>query len=643
MKYKFFNIHFSLFASLVFLSALVSCSSDDTVEMPDPKIDFIQTADVEFEGVAEGQEKVIKFVSPNVWTAEIHQTGAWLKADVLQGSKGDAAITLTPRSDNFGLSSRQATLDVYVDGYQVYTINVSQKSASTSDLTIEGDIDEGVLTLESDDNGTIFSGTINVKSKKAWEIVVDGASNDVLSFVRDGDPKNGEETNIAVTVNADCSKLAQAAFEGKFYLKTSEGTAVPVIVKATPTVGVYANSRAMQDEQEVTSLELTDEVQHGVFRTTFYIDSNVRWTLSELPSWLECSMENPSNIKKDGTINKTRQPVTLSIKPEALSVEGKSVKVNVLDSRGNILKTINLLFAGAGSNYIDCSFTIPANDVNGNPWAFEAKKNTVEDEGPGNRRRISLDFTMVTAVDYKSISDAPFHLIMVDGSNGIAKKKEMHWATLKMGSASEQVKTENGMYQKQLFIEANERGDADDKNGITDPSHIRNAFVYIVPTTVLFDDLWNNDGKLKEEYADDLVLISQKNDPDAAYTFSFVGYADGAKYGDVKPAGEAIKFNVTPGSYPKCDYTIEKLNDGETEWVKASNSECNLEFTWDDYDNPTSITLTFGENVAKYNALKKQWVGSIRDFRVVFRAFINDDAGSKTIYTIYFHQEMNKN
>lgn len=619
---------------------MTACSSDNKVELPDPTIDFIQTAEVGFEGVAEGQEKTIAFVSPDDWTAEIHQTGAWLKADVLSGKKGDAAITLTPRNDNFGVTSRQAMLDIYVDGYQAYSIKIEQRSASTNDLTIEGSINEGVMTLESDKSGTKFSNTIYVTSTKMWDIVVDAGSNGILAFEREGEPKNGEETRIGVTVTVDCSKFESANFTGKFYLKTSDGSAVPVTVVANQEVGVYANSRPLQDEQEISTLELTDNVVHGVYGATFYIDSNVRWTLSQLPSWLESTVETPSNIKKDGSIEKSRQPVTLNIKPEALSVEGKSERINVIDSRGNVLKTINLIFAGAGSNYINKAISIPANDVNGNPWAFEAKKATVEDEGPVNRRRINLDFTMTTAVDYRSISDAPFHIILVDGTNGIAKKREMHWATLKMGNASEQTRTESGLYQKQLLLEANERGDADDKNGITDPSYARTAFVFIVPNTVLFDDLWGSDGKLKDEYANDLVLIAQKNDPDAQYKFSFVGYPNGTNVGNVNPAGQTMKFNVTEGSYGKCDYRIEKLNEGATDWVKASDAECKLEYTWDDYDNPKTVTLTFGENVAKYNALTKKWVGAPRDFRIIFSAFINDDAGSKDIYTLTFHQEL---
>lgn len=626
---------------LLAILALASCSSDKT-ELPDPDINFIQTAEVVFDGLADGQEKTIEFVSPDNWTAEIHQTGAWLKADVLSGKKGDAVITLTPRNDNFGVTSRQATLDIYIDGYQVYTIRIEQKSASTSDITIEGKIDQSVMTLQSDDKGVTFSDTIYVTSKKVWDIAAESGAEDILSFVRKGEPKNGEETRIAVIVNADCSKMEQANFEGKFYIKTSEGTAVPITIRANQTVELYANSRPVQDEEEVTSFELTDKIQHGVFRTTFYVDSNVRWTIASLPSWLESTTDTPSNIKKDGTIEKSRQPVTISIKPEALSIKGKTAKIDIIDSRGNVLKSVYLVFSGAGTNYIDYSFSVPANDINGNPWAFEAKKNTVEEEGPANRKRISLDFLMVTSIDYNSISDAPFHIILVDGTNGIAKKREMHWATLKMGSASEQVRTENGMYQKQLYIEANERGDADDTNGVTDASEIRNAFVYIVPRTVLFDDLWGSDGKMKDEYADNLTLISQKNDADADYKFSLVGYANGSKVGDINPDGQSMTFNVTPGSYAKCDYRIEKLNEGSTEWVKASESECKLDYDRDDKDILKNITLTFGENIGKYNALKKEWIGSNRDFRITFTAFINDDAGSKDIYTIYFHQELKK-
>lgn len=626
---------------------MTACSKD-TIEMPDPDIDFIHTAEVTFEGIAEDQAATINFTSPKSWTAEIHQTGAWLKADLLQGNAGEAAITLSPRSDNFGVTARQATLEIYVDGYQAYTISVQQKSASTSDIVIDGHINDGVMTLQSDESGSIFSDTIYVTSTKQWSLSVDPSAAGILSFQTNTLPPS-EQGGQSVIVSADYSKFTGTSLDTKFYIKTTvpDGspsgiTAVPVQVKAQSSVEIYEKSHPTLGETQRTSYQLVDTIQHAIYQTTFYVDSNVRWTITDKPSWLETSADwtgtsATSNIKTDGTIAKNRHPVTLRVKASEMSVEGKTCALNILNTRGQILKTVNLVFAGISSSFVSTTLAFPGSDINGNPWAFEAHRSTVEESGAANRRRISMEFYVTTSTDYTSLNDAPYHMILVQANNGIPAKKEHHWATLKMGSNSEQTQNAAGMYEKQLIIEANERGDADDQNGLTTPMQSRSAFVFIVPRSVTFYDLWNNNGTIKDDYASDFVLMTQKNDPLADYKFALVGVKDGGSIGDINPKGESRTFDVVAGSYDKCNYSIELQKEDGT-WVNTD--ACTMTYKLDNNDQPVSITLNFKENKPVTNPFTHQTTGSDRHFRITFSAFIDDNIGSKVIYTFYADQKL---
>lgn len=633
---------FYLILFAVVLAAFSSCRKDDDTILPDPVIDFIQTKTITFEGL-EGTTHNVLFNSPKPWVAEIHQTGSWLKGKPLYGDAGEANIEFSANSDNFGVFSREATIDIYIDGYQVYNIRAEQKSASTGDIKVEGKInEEGVMSLTSDAKGTKFSDTIYVTSVKQWTLDTDPASKDVLSFEINDMEQNGAEKKTQVIVTADYSKFAETSFSGKFYVKTSDGSAVAIIANAQSEVSVFDTHAHILGEQERTSYSLVDTIQHGVFQTTFYVDANVRWSIKNDNDWIETSADwggasasNPSNIKSDGTINRNRQQVTLRVKTDKLSAEGKTCKMNITDERGMILKVIDIVFAGAGMNYVNYGIHLPANDVNGNPWAFEAHQSNVEAEGPLNRRRISMDFNIVTATNYTSIADAPFHLIMVDGANGKAHQREHHWAFLTMGDQAEQKRTDNGMYQKQLYIVANDRGDADDKNRLTNQRETRTAFIYIVPRDVEFDDMWKANGILKDEYADNLTMISQKNDPDTEYKFAFEGLEDGAAI-TVDPKGESKALTVVKGSYNKCDVEIEKLND-DNEWVKTS--DCTMTYTWDENDNPLVLTFAFTRNESKYDPFRKEWTGGPRTFRIRVKAFIGDNEGSKVLYTIYANQE----
>lgn len=620
---------------------LYNCTdNDNTAELPTPTPDFIQTSKVVLSGLAEGEGYTISFESPALWTAEIHSNGDWLKADKTHGNAGHAEITLSPRTDNFGATSRSATLEIYIDGYNAYIINVEQKPAAATDISVTGNIDNAVMTLKADRTGTVFTDTIYVTSSKEWYLAADDShSNANLSFETSATPQSGVEKTIRVIVSAEYTSFEGTSMQSIFTIRTKEGTALPITVRANAKANVYENAHEMQGEEEKVSFTLTDAQRHGTYAADLYIESNVRWTIDEKPSWLETSADwggandIPTNVNTTGHITQGRHHISLRVKSDYINASGRTGTIDIKDTKGQVLKTLYLVFAGAGQNYIDYSLSFPATDIDGNPWAFEAKNNTVENSSAYNRKRIDMDFMITSSADYDDINDAPFHLLLVDAKNGIAHKKQVHWATLRMGAPTLSTTTMAGMHVKQLFIVANERGDADDRDKVTTQTETRYAFVYIVPRNVGFDDLWEDEYTLKEEYATNLTLIAQKNDPGANYTFSFRELNDGETI-NIAPQGETKTFTIKEGSYMLVDYVVEAKN-VSGEWVPTSY--CTIETN--DKVSPIQITLSFSENKPVKNPFTGATTGAPRDMRICFNAFIEDGL-SKTIYTIYAHQEL---
>lgn len=630
----------NLLLALMAIILFSNCSDKDNgTILPPPTPDFIHTTKVELAGLAEEDAHTVTFESPAPWTAEIHSSGDWLKADKTHGNAGPVAIALSARTDNFGATSRLATLEIYIDGYNAYTIEVEQKPAAATDIKVTGHIDGSVMTLRGDRTGTIFTDTFYVTANKEWYLVTDEGTQGKLSFQTDGTPQTGVEKTIRVIVTAEYASFENTSLTSVFSIRTKEGTALPITVNAVANASVYEQEQAKQGEEEKVSFVLTDEQRRGTYSADLYIESNVRWIIDEKPIWLETSADwsgekqVPTNVNANGEITQGRHHISLRVKPDYINATGRAETISIKDAKGQVLKTLYLVFAGAGQDYTSYTLSFPATDNEGNPWAFEAKQKTVEEEGPYNRKRINMDFLMTTAADYNNIKDAPFHLLMVDATNGIAHKKQVHWATLRMGDASQSTTTVSGMYVKQLLLEANERGDEDDVNAITTPTDMRNAFVYIVPRSVSFEDLWEDEYTLKEQYADDLKLIAQKNDPDALYTFSFNELADGATI-NIAPQGETKVFTVKEGSYLMLDYVIEAKNN-EGEWEKASY--CTIETN--DRVSPIQIALTFSENKPTVNPFTGEVMGEPRQMRIRFDAFIEDGL-SKTIYTIYANQDL---
>lgn len=634
----------SIILLLLSCSAILFCSCSDEAE-PQKALDSEALFDVRslsFEGVAADQSQCVSFKAPAAWSAEIHSIGNWLKADVLHGEAGTARILLSPRSDNFNVGQREAQLEVFIDGYKPYVITILQKSAATGDIQVEGLGEDGILTLLADETGTEFRDTLWVSSDKRWSLAADPQqSGDILSFETDGQPRQGEQTRVRVIVKASYAKFQDTRFAGQFYIRTDEGSAVPIRVSASASVMVFENEYPLGEEaeSEKVSFNMHNHVQNGVFLTDCFIQSNIRWTVGSIPAWVETStaIDGITNVLSSGHINPLRQHVAFRVKDSELSRDGKTGTVTLLDPQGRLLKTIYLTFAGVGSNYIDSRLSFPALDPLGNTFGFEAKASSIDASNPADAwKQIRREFDIITSTDYTSLSNAPFHLLLVHADNGIPSRREVHWAHLEY--VGRQSSSMQGLYCHKLAICASDRGDEDDLRGLTRETEWRHAMLYLVPCHVLFEDLWDENGNLLEKYASSSVLIAQKNNADADYKFGFQEVENGGTL-TVPASGGSLNLTITPGSFTQCDILMQQQN-ASGQWVTLDSKVCQMDIAVDEHQHPTSILFTLSSNKGEVNPFTHQVVGSDRHIRISILAFLGDTEGSRTIFTFYIDQAL---
>lgn len=637
-KHITYHILTLLLLMLSLASGLMSCSEKDvpTVLTPD---DLFTVTEVRFEGIAGEQSHAIEFEAPEAWTSEVHCLGSWLKADAYRGDKGKAVINISPKSDNFGVTAREATLEIYIDGMEAYTVKVYQESASTGDIQVGGHVDNGVMTLLGNDTGTEFSDTIYVTSTKRWTLKADADVAQVLSFETDGESMNGTETTVRVIVKAAYNKFAASAYEGKFYIQTDEGTAVPLSVKAMARVAVFDMEKPMQNEAERVSFQLVDTIKTGTYMTSVFVESNIRWTLGNMPEWIESTADKGSitNVSSSGKLVTGRKHLTFYLKKSELSRDGKTGVIELLDVRGEVVKKINVTYAGVGSNYVMGNLAFRGEDPMGNPWGFEANSKYIDPNNEADYwKEVSHDFDVVTSASYSSVSDAPFHLLLVKAEGGMPRKQEVHWAELDMPQGA--FSRTGDLYSHKMTIRVSNRGDADDQKGITNATEWRYAFVYIVPTDVTFADLWDGN-QLKAKYADDMLIMAQKNDPAANYTFAFREVQNGGTV-TAPAAGGAVTLNVVPGSFSQCDMKMQ-LEGKDGTWTTIGSDICAMDYTRKGEELST-VTFTLSENKKVTNPFTHQTTSAPRHIRVTIIAFLGDNEGEKTIFEFYIDQAVNE-
>lgn len=625
----------TLFTALVcgFSTLNISSCTDDNSSIEETKgTTIFEVSPITFEGIADGQETEIHFIAGAPWTATFTSSNNWLLASPTQGKSGEATIHIKPYNDNKSSSSRSAELMILVDGEDMpFTVRITQLSAAESDLQIAGDIENGVMNLKANNTGAKFIGVLQITSSSKWNIITDNTNN-WLSFSKDKEPQDGKETTVNLTITADYKDFIQSNMKGTFSLQVPGTSPISIQVNADAYCHVYDSDTKSENEIERLSYEMTDTLQAGIYQMTFYVESNIIWELKNLPEWMELASENAeiSNRREDGTLQ-TRQGVGLIVKDKYLSAESRKDVIHLTDSRGEILKSIDITFEGITGNFLQHDFAFPSYDPLGNDFSFEAKESYIDAENKNDYwKKMELPFNIKTSIDYASIEEAPYQLIMCNAKNGRVLKEEVHWASLRMGDVSNRSES-NGIFTKEIYLKANDRGDEDDQSGLTNPASVREAFIFIVPNGVSLNDLFNSDdATLKEEYAESFSHIMQKQDHEITYEFAL----DGLENGGIlyfPSEGGSMEFNVLKVTSEQLTPKLIRLwlnqSTGNWEEKEASSAQLNaitIEYIRSEETNELEKLIV---NVAP------NMVTTTRGFRFNINVFRGDGYSETQVFT----------
>lgn len=623
MKKNLLSLIWSAALSAPVLFNLTACSEDNSPAEETFGETIFEVEPIIFEGIAGEQQADINFVAGAHWTATFTSSNNWIEASPTQGEAGSATIHVTPYNDNKSSTERKAQLMILVDGEETpYTVSITQKSAAQSDLEISGDVNEGVMTLTADETGNKFTGTLLITSSSKWDISTQDGN--MLTFGKSDTPEDGKEKEIELTVTADYNSFTNNELSASFDLTVPGTTPITIDVKATANCKVYELDTKTENEAERLKYEFVDTLTSGTFQLTFYVESNIAWELKNLPDWMEIAggQEIATNRKADGTLHPRRVGVGLLVKSEALSVAARNASINLTNSRGEVLRTLDVEFKGIGNNFLEHDFVFPLYDNSGNEFLFEANESYFDPESQDDYgKTMELAFNIKTSLDYTTIDNAPYHLIMCKSDNGFIRKEEVHWATLRMGDEANNI-SQNGVYTKEVYLKANNRGDADDQNGVTTQTAIREAFIFIVPKSVTFDDLFEGE-TLKEEYEEKYSHIMQKQDHKVEYILKLDGLANGDVV-NVPVSGETYSYPILEASTMQLTANLKRLwyNSTTTEWEeKEPTSAQRNQFTIE-YKNGNLIL-----SVAA-NTTNKE-----RRMRFYIDAFRGDSYGDVTVLT----------
>lgn len=567
MKRTLLSIIYSATISALVLFSHTACSEDKGPAEETFGQTIFEVEPIIFEGIVGEQTAEIQFVAGAPWTATFTSSNNWVDASPTQGKAGNAVIKVTPYNDNKSSTLRKAQLMVLVDGSEEpYMVEITQKSAAQSDLVITGDVNEGIMTLTADETGNKFTGTLQIASSSKWEISTQDG--ELLTFGHSAYPEDGKETLIDLTVTADYNDFTNNGLSASFDLTVPGTTPITIEVKAKADCKVYELDTKAENETERLSYEFVDTLTSGKFQLTFYVESNIAWELKNLPDWMEVAgeLEIATNRKADGTLQTRRVGVGLIVKSDALSVATRNASINLTNLQGEVLKTLEVEFKGIGNNFLEHDFIFPLYDNSGNDFSFEANENYFNPENQDDYgKTMELSFNIKTSLDYTTIDNAPYHLIMCKSENGFIRKEEVHWATLHMGDEVNNT-SQNGVYTKQVYLKANNRGDADDQNGITTQTAIREAYIFILPKDVTFNDLFDGE-TLKKEYEEKYSHIIQKQDHGIEYILKLDGLANGDVM-NVPAKGETYSFKILEASTMQLTANLRRLwyNSTTTEW-----------------------------------------------------------------------------
>jgi len=326
MKQK--NFLWSLLAIMMAATMCVGMSSCKDDDDPKPELSINESS---FTLNSNGGEKVVVVTANHTdWTASVTDGSSWLKVNK---SESVATISADPNlttAERTGKIKITATADTSLS----YEVSVKQDGA-------DGIISVSVPSLEFEAEGG--SQTITVTSNSKW------TANSTqgwltVSLLSSGNPSSASETtSVTLTASENNTNSDRPCI---VTFTTADGKSVSVSViqkKPTPVITVNGTSQGYHEFPSEF-----DTGKSGIdYKQEFTIKSNVEWTLSGKPEWL-----NISPTSGNGEVKMTIYPTSENNNSD------KDREANLTISGSGVSVTINIIQKGLRKVYV-----IPDNEV----------------------------------------------------------------------------------------------------------------------------------------------------------------------------------------------------------------------------------------------------------------------------------------
>lgn len=607
MKTSFY-FRYMLIACTMFLS-LVACSKDDDNASSDATVEILTPAEKQILLNASGNDDIqITFSASNDWTA-IASYG-WIHLSKMTGSSGEGQSIFATIDDNTEFKKRIATI--------TFKDKVSGK---TTDVVITQGEMGGILTF-SKDNSTLqinnenqtITDTVNVvKSNYDYTI---NTNADWLSCEKMGSNDDG---SVKYVFHADPDKLYAAtgynATSTDVSFEYQAETRAPGVVKYTVKfAGITPFMRldtSLDDEDEDESemlaadenpvVVLEDLTGDGEYGKTIHIVSNIAWALgNSKPDFTDVTYVNDENNSKQ--YFEVNTPVTLTYNKGTLEVEKSDGQLTFVDEAEKILDfKLDIQYPGVGTDFISIDRSTLQN-ADGTMLMFEA----ASADGYSD---LSVPIQVKTA----NIENVHFYVIRQNYAGAPLYKTYTYydqWEGTDMEAYNDMTGYQGwgfvedpednytrsvvNTYSKELYIKS--RGGMEDYpplNTASTSDKPRYFALLAVPADKYstFDDLFDENGELKEELADKYFSLGQQgkggvedfkcddltgqtlNASAAGQTFTFT--YSGLDL-NAEDWGASLCYDVTieDGFMTKGQYGMGDMLDGtKTEWTGLEGGE----------------------------------------------------------------------
>ncbi|MGL4292241.1 MAG: BACON domain-containing protein, partial [Bacteroidales bacterium] len=491
IQYNTKKIFFS-FATMALLSA-VGCSTDNEETLL-KETSKIEIKDFSFD-VNQGDTTLNFFAGAN-WRATLSTT-SWIQIDPTTkgGSKGDSKVILSWDAHT-GIKEREAILTIAIDNENPYQIKITQLP---NEPIVVVDKSESLLKIDTKAaNGRgEFRDTLTVKSNVKWTVkeLANWFEYEVLGSI---EPQEGVPTTIQVVIKGNASKYNAPEMIGDFTIGKNADAALDqnIQVKAISELKVVS---ADNETEPVSKVYLNHSPEAGGrFVGRLRVMSNTSWAITGMPEWAFASrMDN-----QDGYASSliTNQVVSFTVNDANLDTEGKQQTIVIRDAKTGLESSVELIFPGTGNEYFECKLMFPPD------FKFDASRFMLPSWEPIENAVLEWEFDVLSAQNYTSLDDAPYTIHFVHLMNGyFPVQMQADWLYVDPAQNMQRA----ALNSKKMVLSVQDRNTGMDfiNNQYAD----RSAYMFMVPKTVAFDDLFDEaTGEIKEVYMNDVRMITQK-------------------------------------------------------------------------------------------------------------------------------------